>query len=357
MGLFRRSDPTVELDDDPHAAIRAAIATVAGRRSDLSPLGLGELPVLQGLATLHADTVAALTLRAERNAQPVSAQPAIVTRPDPDEPVGITVHKVVQSLFWHGNAYALVTWPETGGPALALKVVNPLSVSPNVDQADPLRVETWNIDGTEWPRSSVMHIKLNDDPARGPLGESPLTRCAMAIDWYGWAYRYLGDAFAQGGVPTSTLTSKRRLTSARATAAVDAWITARQQRRPAVLGPDWELDVPPPMDLSGVVEVLEWAVSELCRALNVPPSLGNARAGGSLTYSNVTDELRRWLAVSLRPTWLSRIERAWSELLVRGQTARFVDEDLYRLDPAAPVPAGPAAAGVIPQTSGVEVAP
>lgn len=351
----RRSDPGGPLEDDaPHAAIRAQLADVSGARRDgWAPILPAELPVVVGLAQLHADTVASLTMTAVRDGAPVRPTPPIVAQPDPDEAAGDTLHKIVQSLYWTGNAYALVTWPPSGrAPAIALKVLNPDTVSFSTDPDDPLRVAEWEVAGYRYPRSDVLHIKLNDDPRLGPLGRSPLTQCRATLDWHAWAQWYLGDFFASGGVPSSILKSGRRLTPQRAADALGEWTDARQARRPGIMGPDWELEVPAGPDHASTVTVLEEAVADVARALNVPPSLANAKSGGSLTYANVNDELRRWLALSLRPTWLARLERAWSRLLPRGTDAKFIDDALYRT-PELVVPAASSAGDGAPVDAGV----
>lgn len=341
MGLFRRSDPGLE-PDEPHAAITAAVDAISQRRAGAPPVLLEELPVVVGLANLHATTIAALRLEAVDGAGVARVtQPPIVTRPDPGEPAGDTMHKIAQSLWWRGNAWALVSWepgarPEDGvGSAVALRVVNPSTVTLVPDPADSLAVLAWEIDGYRYDPLDVLHVKINDDPRRGPMGRAPLEQARGALDWYGWAVWHLGSYYAQGGNPSSILKSTRRLTASRAADTVAEWTAARQARRPATMGPDWSLEVPQAADMGGTVEALAEACAEVCRAVNVPPSLGNAPSSSSLTYSNTAEELRRWLALGLRPGWLAPIERAWSELLPRGTFARFVDEDLYRSPAAA----------------------
>lgn len=340
--LFRRSDAGLE-PDDPHAAIVAAVDQVTGRRAGGPPIILDELPVVVGLANLHANTVAALRLEAvdASTGERRSVQPPIVTRPDPGEPVGDTLHKLTQSLYWSGNAWALLSWepgarPEDGiGAAVAMRVVNPNTVQLVAEPDDPLAVRAWEIDGYRYDPTDVFHVKINDDPRNGPLGRSPLQQARWALEWYGWALWHLAAYYAQGGNPAAVLKSTRRLTATRAADVSGEWVAARQARRPAVMGPDWSLDVPPAADMGGTVEALAEACAEVCRALNVPPSLGNAPSSSSLTYSNTAEELRRWLALGLRPGWLAPLERAWSYLLPRGTDASFVDADLYRSPAAA----------------------
>lgn len=321
-----RSPVELLLDD-----LRAARVGADGLRYD-------ELPITVGLATLHADVVSSLPLRAvDADGNPATgrnAAPVILSQPDPDEDVADTVHKIAQSLYWTGNAFALVSWPPSGyAPALALKVVTPTTVGYLPDPADPLRVDRWLIDGVEYDRSAVAHWKTNDDPRSGPLGESPLAKCRRALDLYGIVYAHLGRTYADGGIPSQVLKSRLPIDGARAAELGDQWIAARQNRRPAVLPPDIELDVPGgDAGIVQLADLLAYCSAEVCRALNVPPSLGNAPSATGMTYANLNDELRRWLALSLGPTWLARIERGFGRLLPRGTFARFDARALLRAD-------------------------
>ena len=171
-----------------------------------------------------------------------------------------------------------------------------------------------------------------------------MRRCATALDMYGWAYRYLTDYFGSGGNPSSLLKSKRKLSDVEATKRADDWVAARRARRPAVMPHDLEFEVPASTgDLAAAIQVLEFATAEIGRMCNVPASIINAAVTGySLTYSNLSDEFRRWLAVSLRPTWIRRIERGFTRLLPFGYRARLDPGDLF--DQPATATSAPATA-------------
>jgi hypothetical protein len=200
--------------------------------------------------------------------------------------------------------------------------------------------------------------KINDDPRRGPLGASPLQRCWQAVENYAWAYRYLADFFLSGGNPSLLVKSRNATDPGQADELWLQWVAARQAGRPAVV--PWDIDVvgaPVANDISETVAVLEFCTAEICRATNTPPSIGNAPVAASLTYATTLDELRRWLALSFGPTWLTRIERGFSSLLPDGVFARFDTTELPRLDqfgtaaaaPGAPVPAIAGAPGAPPR--------
>lgn len=302
------------------------------------PVPYDQLPITQGTASLIADALAAMPIRPvdERTGDELELDRYPVLRqPNPEEDRADTVHKIAQALYWTGNAQALngPVDPSTGA-VLSITVLNPNSIGPDVDELDELRVRGWYLYGEWIARSRITHWKLNDDPRRGPLGSSPLQRCATALDTYGWAYRYLADYFANGGLPSSILKSKLELDPAKITELSTEWVAARQHKRPAFL-PNWlELDVPPSNgELEHVIRVLGFAAAEVARALNLPVSLVNAPVEGySLQYSNAGEEFRRWLATSLGTTWIARIERGFSQLLPDGVVARLDPSTLYRTD-------------------------
>lgn len=337
MALFRRSAP--DLDRFLRADISLVsevIGYVAAARIDGLPVGVDDLPITVGASTLHADTVAAMPAKT-RAESPTRRVLDLIERPDPETDYRAFVHAGTLAMFWHGYATLLLDRPA------------PMTVS--VEVVDPLRVAWttqtgWTIDGTPVPDELILAIPLMNDPRRGPLGESPLQRCHQALSMYGYAYRYLIDYFAQGGNPSSILKSTHALGNAvdangstRAQAIVSEWITARQERRPAVMDPTISLEIPNSSgELAATLSVLDYCSAEVARLLNMPGSLVNAPSNGSLTYQNVADEMRRWIALSLKPTWMARWESTFRELT--GDPTIYLDPtdllDTYALlDPSA----------------------
>lgn len=322
------------------STVEQQIARAQALRQLGAELAVDELPVTQGLAQLHADVIASTALEAidERTGQPVVYQPDVVLAPDPLEDRFETVHKLVQSMFWTGNAWAALAG---SGDVVALRVLDPNTVSHEEDFDDRLLVTGWQVQGVPLAVDRMAHWKLNDDPRRGPLGRSPLQRCRSALEMYGWAYRYLRDYFAAGGNPGLVLRSNRILAPAvpatgdaprvasEAEIAQQQWVEARQVAVPAVLDPQWSLEKgPDPQDLEQVIRVLEFGAIETCRLTGVAPSIANAMSSGSLTYSTTRDELVRWLVLSLGPTWLTRLEAGFTRLLAPGLVARFDRDSL-----------------------------
>ena len=296
----------------------AQFARVAG-----TTYGIDQLPITQGLAQLHADVIASCELYAEDSTgRRVVNTPAVLVQPDPDEDRMVTLHKLVQSLWWEGNAYALVEFGSRFD--VSVKILNPSTVAhvPHPDPARDLEVAGWLVHGLPARADQVNHWKLNDDPRRGPLGTSPLRRCWTALENYCYAYNYLARFYASGGNPTMVLRSTIPLVATQATEAQAQWIAGAETIR--VLDPQWLIEQgPAAQDIAQTIAVLDFAAAEVCRATNVAPSIANVVSQGTMTYSNVRDELKRWTIISLRPTWLRRIEDGFTRLLAPGLRARF----------------------------------
>lgn len=331
MRLFRR-----------RRSVENRIAAARAARNVSLSLNVDELPITQGLVQLHADLISSMELGAvdARTGRPVANLPEVLERPDPREDREDTLHKMVQALMWGGNSPASIA---AAGELSTIRVLNPNVVGYEPDPYDTTWIRHWYVDGVSTPQSRILNWKMNDDPRRGPLGASPFRNAQQALQLYGWAYRYLLDYFAQGGNPSLVLRSTRNLSPnavpgdpserSEAQIAQDDWVEARQLYRPAVLDPQWTLEQgPEPQDLEQVVKVLEFAAVEVARMLNVPPSIANVLASGTLTYSTTEGELRRWMLLSLGPTWLKRIERGFDRLLPAGVRARFDQDALTRFD-------------------------
>ena len=290
LATFARS----ELD------VSSLIAAVASRRADGLPVDPRSLPICVGAATLHADTVSAMPARSAAATSPRVRM--LLESPDPTTDYRSFIAQCVTSMYWEGFAPLLLDRPAPFTSSVRL-----LSAAhTHFDPTDAV----WRYNGETIAAGLVYSVNLIEDVTEGVPGTSPLRRCWQALSMYGYAYRYLIDYFAQGGNPSSILRTNHPVNGERATELVDEWITARAHRRPAVMDPTVSLEVPPSSgELQATLSVLDYASSEIGRLLNVPPSLLNAPAlGSSMTYSNTSDETRRWIALSLNPTWMARLE-------------------------------------------------
>ena len=289
------------------------IGTIAASRAAGDPVTYDSLPITVGAAQVHADMLSAMPARTDSTDGRVLR---LLADPDadPDTDYRATIAAGTLAMFWKGYAPLLLDRPAPY--TTSFRVLDPNSTDFDYDWRDPRTITAWRVNGEPVPVNRIYAVSLLDDPRHGPVGESPLRRCAAALEMYGYAYRHMIDYYAAGGNPSSILKVNHALTATRASEIVDEWITARQTRRPAVMDPMVSLEVPPVSgELDATIRVLDHAAAEVGRLLNMPGSLINAPSlGAPLTYTNVADEFRRWLVVSLKPTYMARWESAFRTL-------------------------------------------
>ena len=307
---FRRANKiTEQLDTFARSQldVNALVAAVASRRLDGLPVDPRSLPICVGAATLHADTLSVMPARSSAGMMTPRVA-MLLESPDPTTDYRSFIAQCVGSMFWDGYAPLLLD-----RPAPLTSSVRLLSASAtHYDATD----NVWRHNGDPISPELIYSVNLIEDPSEGVPGSSPLRRCWQALSTYGYAYRYLHDYFAQGGNPSSILRTNHPVSGERANELVDEWITARAQRRPAVMDPTITLEVPASSgELQATLSVLDYAASEVGRLLNVPPSLLNAPSlGSAMNYANTADESRRWIALSLNPSWMSRLESMFRTL-------------------------------------------
>ena len=309
--------------------LEAQIAAALAAR--LRSMSVWQLPVVVGVRALVADVASMLPLVAVRGVERVDPQPAVLRRPDPAEPYRVTIEKLVNSLTRYGNGFLRVWQVGSDGWPLAVKALDPAGVT--------VQLNVWQdeITGYLWRTrplraSQVRHIPMVSDP--GPLGRSPLDDIADAVDDLVALYEYASSYWRDGGVPPYALTNPARFDNTQAADIVDRWLAARRLHRPALLSGGWDIKTfaMPTASEAMLIDGLNYLDAAIARAMNVPPSLVNVVSQQSLTYSTTTDEMRRWLTLNLYPSYLNRLEAAFTDLLPRGQDAVFDTSNLLRTD-------------------------
>ena len=235
--------------------------------------------------------------------------------------------------------------------AVSASVLHPDYLTP--EYADDGRtVIGWRYDGAvtlQW----VVYVPLWElDLVSSP---SPLQACQQAFDDLALLWGFATNYWREGGLPPYVLKNPGRLKDTQATEALEQWLTARRQHRPGMLTGPWDLQnlgMPSAADAL-LLDGLAYIDANVARIYGIPPTLLNTRVEtGSLTYTNSQEELRRWLNLSLYPTWLARIEDAMTSMLPAGQQAMFDTSNLGGLGmsrpgadegraTAAPVPPAP----------------
>jgi phage portal protein BeeE len=292
------------------------------------------LPTAVAARELVADTAAMMPMFVEDSAGVrLDPTPSVVARPDPAKPYRDTIERIVNGLTRHGRAWLRVDAVGSNGWPLAVAVVADPRVHATVDIDG--RITDVTIDGHPVDRRRIVHIPMVTDD--DPLGASPLLEARFVLEQLAAVYAYSAGYYTTGQVPPYAVIHPNRLTRERAEALSDQWLLARAERRPPVLSGGIELATYSQASAADalLMEAQEYLDALIARLLLIPPSLLNVTSQSSLTYSTVPAEFQRWLTIGLQPMFLSRIEAAFTDMLPRGQRARFDPSELLALNVTA----------------------
>jgi phage portal protein BeeE len=311
------------------------------------------LPAVVAARALIADVAAAMPVVGVRDGRVITPTPSILLRPDVSDPAMTRrrwVHRSAMSLTGWGQLYLGVTQVAANDWPLSATVLHPDYLSPEYAE-DGRTIIGWRYNGStvlQW----VVYVPLWElDLVSSP---SPLAACQQAFDDLALLWGFATAYWREGGLPPYVLKNGGRLNATQAADALEQWVTARRQRRPGVLTGTWELSnlgMPSASDAL-LLDGLAYIDANVARIYGIPPTLLNTKVEtGSLTYSNSQEELRRWLNLSLYPTWLARIEDAMTAMLPRGQQAMFDTTYLGGLGMSRPgADEGRATANPVPPT-------
>lgn len=287
---------------------------------------VARLPSVVAARAVIADSCASMPIYAVRDGRLVTPTPSILVRPDPVDPMMTRrrwVHRAAMSLTGWGGLYLGVTRVGSAGWPLSAMVLHPDYVHPEYDN-DGRTVIGWRYGDThrfDW----IVYVPLWEFDL-GAVAPSPLSACQGAFDDLALLWGFATAYWREGGLPPYVLTNSSRLRKGQTDEALEQWLSARSQRRAGMLTGSWDIK---PMQLPSasdalLLDGLAYIDATVARVFGVVPSILNTRVeSGSLTYTNTQEELRRWLNLSLYPTWLARLEDGLTAMLPAGQAAAF----------------------------------
>jgi HK97 family phage portal protein len=287
------------------------------------------VPAIYRGVTLIADAIGALGLHSYRNGRMVKPTPQILIKPNPQETRIETISAMAASLILDGNYIAVLG--ERGANGLP-DFFYPVAI----DRVNLTRVDgriVYRIDEQVYEADDILHIKNFTLPGeffgRG-IVETQKQAIGKEIAINEYASRYF-----DGGVnPTAVIKSGNPdLTQEEADALKTAWLSmySGRNRQPAVLNSTTDFEI-----LSSNAQesqLIESQIQGLTEAANILglPAYYLGAPNSSRTYANVEQENLQLVRWSIQPI-AERIEQALSELLVRGQTAKFNYDTLLRTD-------------------------
>lgn len=219
-----------------------------------------------------------------------------------------------------GNAFWKVT---RGARGIAnIQVIHPQNISVNTDR---LGVVYYQIGTKKFTNKDIIHIKLWEKPAADQLlGEGPLQRHKSLLRSALDLNDYADNWFRTAAVPTGTLTTSEFLSEDVAKSNKQAFIASQQERSVAVLssGLTYESIALSP-EQAQFLENQKFMMRKIATMFGVPTVyLGMSVEGQGMTYTNGNEDRNKLFEDGLQQ-YIVRIQQAISDLLPRGQKAKF----------------------------------
>jgi HK97 family phage portal protein len=252
-------------------------------------------------------------------------------QPQADTPRSTTMAYTVDSMFFYGRAYWMVTetYAEDGRPA-RFRWIDPRDVTFDVDLVTNL-ITRYYFRNTVTPTSGIGSLVVFTS-----FDEGILIRGGQTIKTASELERSALE-FARNPAPAITLKNTGvDLPSDQVQTLLDRWRESRRSTGGAVAYLSAAMDMDSvgfsPKDLA-MVEAREFMVGELARLTGLPPALLGAPAAG-MTYQNVQAERRGLVDLALAP-YMAAIEERLSmdDVTPRGTTLMFRVNDFLRATP------------------------
>jgi len=240
-----------------------------------------------------------------------------------------TISAMAAALIIHGNYVAVLGEPGVNGLPESIYPVSPDRVQVARDNG---RI-VYTIDERSYDQSEILHIKNFTMPG-DLVGKGILAVAKQALGKEIAINEYAARYFDGGVNPTAVIKSANPdLTQEEADALKSAWMAmySSRNRSPVVMNSSTDFEVLSSNAAeSQLVEAQTAGLTEAANILGLPSYfLGSPNT--SRTYSNVEQENLQLIKWSIQPI-AERIEAAFSDLLVRGQTAAFKYESLLKTD-------------------------
>lgn len=319
-----------------HPGLTEQLAAVQGIRLDSwNPPSLREalsVPAVFRACTLISNTVGMLLMEAFRDGVKIPDQPTLVTRPGLDG---------TPRDFWRDTAWGLATRGEflwrivdrhtEDDRARKLMILPPAEVTVDWDKRVPFQ-RTYKWRNLDLDPLDVVHGFFARDPW-GLRGFGPLQLCGAALSAAVEAEEWAARFFSEGGVPSVVLKYASKLSKADADKLKAQWNDADSNTARVV---DMGLE-PEPFQVNPeqgqLVQSRSHSSGNAATMFGINGHLLNyAQSGSSLTYQNVGEVFVDFVRTTLAPGYMVPIEDRISDLLARGQTARFNTDELYRAD-------------------------
>lgn len=314
---------------DPSSALSIPSREVSSRF--VSPREALGLAAVYRAVEIRAVAAKQISVDAFRGADQLDRNPSILRQPDPFMSRAQFIEQTVVSLNLAGNCYWRVIRGFDDEPS-SLWVMNPHEIV--IDTESTGRVTGYQYKGEKLKPADVKHLSRMRIPGT-PYGLGPIQAAQAELRGTLDTMQYGADFINTGDVPTGILKSDQTLTPATAKAAKEQYHATNGGRRDILVlgqGLDYRQTFLSPRDAQ-FIESQNWNVTTVTRLFGAPASLMLVAldSGTSQTYQNVEQDWLGFVRFGLTND-LIEIEDAFSDLLPRGQRAKFNIEALLRAD-------------------------
>jgi phage portal protein BeeE len=271
-------------------------------------------------------TIAAIPLELRSRDMSKLPTPRFLEQPDPSITTSVMMAYTAEDLLFFGRAFWQITEMDetTNRPRSAIwieqaRVIEELDVT-------GYKVTGYLLDNAKVPPRGVGSLIAFSGLDEGVLHRGGRTiRTAAALE-------RAVERYAKEPVPHVVLKSTQALSDERVDALLATWKKVRNERATAFINDNVDFQTvgfnSAELQMN---EARQYLVSEIARLMGIPEWYLGAAAGGSMTYSNVTDERKTLVDFSLRPI-MTAIEQRLSmdDITLRGMKVRFNLDDFLR---------------------------
>ena len=256
--------------------------------------------------------------------------PLWLEQPDIRQPRSVTISYTVDALLFYGTAYWRVTslYADDGRPS-GFEFIPNNRVTATTDKFG-MNIEYYTVNGEPVPMSGIGSLVTFQSLLPGVLSTGARTIQA-ALDIQKAAAVAAATPMATGFLKNNGAD----LPEAQVQGLLAGWKTARQNRSTAFLTStiSYETVGYSPKEMT-YNESSQYLATEISRLMNTPSYMISADMNNSMTYQNILDARKEFVAYSLQP-FVSAIENRLSmdDITRHGNIVRFaLDETFLRAD-------------------------
>jgi HK97 family phage portal protein len=293
-----------------------------------------QVPSVARCRNLIAGVISSIDLELYKKSTGAELQsPLWLEQPDMRMPRSVMIAMTVDSLLFHSQAFWRVTslYADDGRPSGFEWIANNRVTTKT--NREGTEVESYSVNGVVTPMAGIGSLVTFQSLLPGVL-ETGARTIQSALDVQKAASVAAATPMATGFIKNSGAD----LPEAQVSGILAAWKAARASRSTAYLTStlDYQTVGFSPKDML-YTEASQYLATEIARLMNVPAYYISADMNNSMTYQNILDGRKEFVAYSLQP-FISAIEDRLSmdDITAHGNVVRFaIDESFLRADTAA----------------------